>query len=192
MANLKMKLTGDWDLIEKTFKKGKIRTVVKKAVTKGLMQCGEEVKKNMIGILRSGRAGGPKLHPFTVARKGRKKKLIDTGALARAIKVFVDSKKNVFVGIKAGKKSSKGQDLALIANIHENGMTQKVTPKMRAFLHHQGFHLRKSTKVLRTPARPFIAPAVAKSEKKCVSAVAGSLKKEMEQLLRKKVIIEVT
>lgn len=45
---------------------------------------------------------------------------------------------------------------AWLAGIHEYGCNIKVTPKMRAFLHHKGYHLKKSTTVIKIPERSFI------------------------------------
>ncbi len=45
---------------------------------------------------------------------------------------------------------------AWLAGIHEYGCTIPVTPKMRAFLHHQGLHLKESTTVIKIPERSFL------------------------------------
>jgi phage gpG-like protein len=45
---------------------------------------------------------------------------------------------------------------AWLAAIHEYGCTIKVTPKMRAFLHRQGLHLKESTTVIKIPERSFL------------------------------------
>ena len=49
----------------------------------------------------------------------------------------------------------KGQH-AWLAAIHEYGCNIKVTPKMRAFLHYKGYHLSKTTTVIKIPERSFI------------------------------------
>lgn len=43
-----------------------------------------------------------------------------------------------------------------LAAIHEYGCDITVTPKMRAFLHHQGLHLKPTTKVIKIPERSFL------------------------------------
>lgn len=43
-----------------------------------------------------------------------------------------------------------------LAAIHEYGCNITVTPKMRAFLHHQGLHLKKTTTVIVIPERSFL------------------------------------
>lgn len=45
---------------------------------------------------------------------------------------------------------------AWLAGIHEYGCRIKVTPKMRAFLHHQGLHLKDSTTEIVIPERSFL------------------------------------
>lgn len=49
----------------------------------------------------------------------------------------------------------KGEN-SWLAGIHEYGCNIPVTPKMRAFLHAQGFHLKDSTKYIRIPERSFL------------------------------------
>lgn len=57
--------------------------------------------------------------------------------------------KKVKVGVLEGEN-------AWLAGIHEYGCRIKVTPKMRAFLHSQGLHLKKSTTEIVIPERSFI------------------------------------
>lgn len=45
---------------------------------------------------------------------------------------------------------------AWLAGIHEYGMDIEVTPKMRAYLHRQGLHLKDDTKVIKIPERAFL------------------------------------
>lgn len=45
---------------------------------------------------------------------------------------------------------------AWLAGIHEYGCNIPVTPKMRAFLHSKGLHLKSSTKVIKIPERSFL------------------------------------
>lgn len=61
-------------------------------------------------------------------------------------------KKSIEVGAIQGEH-------AWLAGIHEYGCEITVTPKMRAFLHHQGFHLKDSTKVIKIPERSFLRKA---------------------------------
>lgn len=43
-----------------------------------------------------------------------------------------------------------------LAAIHEYGCNITVTPKMRAFLHYHGLHLKESTTVIKIPERSFL------------------------------------
>lgn len=45
---------------------------------------------------------------------------------------------------------------AWLAGIHEYGVNIEVTPKMRAYLHSQGLHLKESTTVIKIPERAFL------------------------------------
>lgn len=47
-------------------------------------------------------------------------------------------------------------DHAWLAGIHEYGCNIEVTPKMRAFLHRQGLHLKDSTTHIHIPERSFL------------------------------------
>ena len=62
------------------------------------------------------------------------------------------SKRKIEVGAIQGES-------AWLAAIHEYGCEIVVTPKMRAFLHYQGLHLKDSTKVIKIPERSFLRKA---------------------------------
>lgn len=70
-----------------------------------------------------------------------------------------------------------GKSIAQYAIYNEFGATIRVTPKMRAWLHYQGIHLRKDTDVINIPPRPFMR-TVAKSDapKKWVAGMVKFLK----------------
>ena len=70
--------------------------------------------------------------------------LSDTGELKKSIQYQADSK-GVIIG--SNLKYSR---------IHQFGGKIKVTPKMRAFLHFKGIHLKKTTQVIKIPARPYL------------------------------------
>ncbi len=46
--------------------------------------------------------------------------------------------------------------LLMIARVHEFGVRIEVTPKMRAFLHHIGIHLRADTEHINIPERSYL------------------------------------
>lgn len=73
-------------------------------------------------------------------------RLQDTGALVQGINFKATDK-----GYKIGP--TKGGDYAAV---HQFGMKIKVSTKMRGFLFARGFRLKKATKTVTIPARPFI------------------------------------
>lgn len=50
----------------------------------------------------------------------------------------------------------EGGEMAWLAAIHEYGCRIKVTPKMRAYLHSQGLHLKRDTDEIVIPERSFL------------------------------------
>ena len=58
--------------------------------------------------------------------------------------------KKVLVGVLGGGEQS------WLAGIHEYGCNIEVTPKMRAWLHRNGLHLKKDTKEIHIPERSFL------------------------------------
>ena len=61
----------------------------------------------------------------------------------------------------AGQTVSSNEELLKIAWVHEFGCDIDVTPKMRAWLHHNGIHLKKETTKIHIPERSYIRRAVA-------------------------------
>ncbi|NLB56586.1 MAG: hypothetical protein GX811_12655 [Lentisphaerae bacterium] len=58
--------------------------------------------------------------------------------------------------IQIGIFGSDDSTILMIAAVHEFGCKITVTPKMRAYLHSQGLHLKASTKQINIPERSFI------------------------------------
>ena len=57
---------------------------------------------------------------------------------------------------RAVKVGALTGDNAWLAGIHEYGCNITVTPRMRAYLHSQGLHLKDSTTVIKIPERSFL------------------------------------
>ena len=57
--------------------------------------------------------------------------------------------KSVSIGVLKGESQ-------WLAGIHEFGLDIEVTPKMRAFLHREGLHLKDSTTHIHIPERAFL------------------------------------
>ncbi len=96
------------------------------------------------------------LHGFTIEQKGSSKPLVDGSDLLGSIGVSFLDELSVIVG--AERKADDGTDLAELHE-REDGTRISVTPKMRAFLHAKGFHLKPETKEIFIPGRPFLKPA---------------------------------
>lgn len=66
------------------------------------------------------------------------------------------SKSVATMGDKSVKVGALQGENAWLAGIHEYGCRIKVTPKMRAFLHYQGLHLKPTTTEIVIPERSFL------------------------------------
>lgn len=80
-----------------------------------------------------------------------------------------------------GKKVNVGHldggEQAWLAGIHEYGCRIKVTPKMRAWLHHQGLHLKDSTTEIVIPERSFLRGGFDKYHEDVIELNQKALKK---------------
>jgi len=85
------------------------------------------------------------------------------------------SKLSVHVGVLG----DAGGDLLTIAAVHEYGCTINVTPKMRAFLHHIGLHLRKETGAINIPERSFIRASYDAGQQEIERMVENAIGKVM-------------
>lgn len=159
-------LTGDWGNLNSVLNPSKLRASMKQCASRVGNYGASEVKKGIV----SGAPGGETFTPLsaiTIARKGSSKPLIDHGDLVGSVTYQTFNNENsVFIGVKKGVKRKNNQDseMVQIAAVHEFGCTIAVTPKMRAYLHYQGIHLRKETTYIHIPARPFLRPILQNSD----------------------------
>lgn len=58
--------------------------------------------------------------------------------------------------IRIGIQGDEDSEVLMIASVHEFGCTIRVTPKMRAFMHHIDVHLKPGTGYINIPERSFI------------------------------------
>lgn len=79
------------------------------------------------------------------------------------------NKLNALKPIKVGILS--GGKMLTIGTVHEFGATIKVTPRMRAFLHSEGLHLKKGTKEINIPERSFIRAGFDENEQKITDKI---------------------
>lgn len=149
-------LSGDWNRIDEIFNPAKIAEGMRQAAARVGNYGASQVKKGIVSGSPGGKTFKPN-SPLTIARKGSSKPLIDKGDLVGSITYQIIDSDNVFIGVKKGKEAN-------IAAVHEFGCTIKVTPKMRAYLHHQGVHLKPSTQMIYIPARPFLRPVLDSSD----------------------------
>ena len=145
--------TGDWKRLKNIMHKYDQR--IMKNCTIALMQAGLRLESIIKNRILDGKGMSP-LHGFTIEEKGSSKPLIDEGDLLGSVGLRFLGKNAVFVGVH--RKSEDGTDIAAIHE-REEGTRIKVTPKMRAYLHARGFHLKPETDELFIPGRPFIKPS---------------------------------
>jgi hypothetical protein len=144
---------GDWGKLKGIMRKYD-RSIAKNC-TVALMRAGLKLESIIKGRIIDGKGMSP-LHGFTVEEKGSSKPLIDDGDLLGSVGLRVLAKDAVFVGVH--RKAEDGTDIAAIHE-REEGTRIKVTPKMRAYLHARGLHLKAETTEIFIPGRPFIKPS---------------------------------
>ncbi len=127
---------------------------------KALRQLAEAGRDFIVNGIKKTRDSWKDLNEITKQLKGKSNILVDSGSFLNAMHVWKTGKR-WFAGISRGSKGDDGQDLTLIGLIHEEGATVPVTDKMRGFFAGRGVPLRKDTKFLVIPPRPWFAPAAA-------------------------------
>ena len=155
-------LTGDWGRVNNILNPAKLSASMRRCAARVGNYGASEVKKGII----SGAPGGQTFKPLsdlTISQRQPKstKPLVNHGDLVGSVNYQVfNSENSVFIGVKKGVKCKDGKDAVQIAAVHEFGCTIEVTPKMRAYLHYQGIHLKKETTHIYIPARPFLRPVL--------------------------------
>lgn len=144
---------GDWDKLKRIMEGFDQR--LHRNAQKALRRAGEELASDIRTRILDGKDMKP-LHGFTTQEKGSSKPLIDDGDLLGSVGLRFIEELAVFVGVH--RRAEDGTDVAAIHE-HEDGTRVPVTPKMRAFLHARGFHLKPETTELFIPGRPFVKPA---------------------------------
>lgn len=150
------RLSGDWSRLDEILTPSRIAAGVKQAASRVGNYGASQVKKGIVSGAPSGQTFTPN-SSLTVARKGSSSPLIDKGDLVGNITYQVIDAEHVFIGVRRGEKAN-------IAAVHEFGCTIRVTPKMRAYLHHEDVHLRADTQYIHIPPRPFLRPVLHSKE----------------------------
>lgn len=110
--------------------------------------------------IEQGRPGWAELSEMTKAIKGNAHLLIDSRSFINAMKVWPSGTgMGWFAGLPPDAKGAKGQDLNIVGEVHESGVTIEVSEPMRGFFVGKGFPLRDDTKYIVIPPRPWFAPA---------------------------------
>lgn len=167
--------TGDWARARRLITGGAER--LQDAVRVALRQEAHVLRNQIVQGLTSQAPGGEPLRPpapLTLAARelqgfGGTKALVVRGDLRNSIAVIIDGE-DVFIGIRRSARSSEGERLVNLAELHELGGPPTIipiTPKMRRFL----FALLRQAGqaptggsgrgvvVVQIPPRPFLRPA---------------------------------
>lgn len=167
--------TGDWARARRLITGGAER--LQDAVRVALRQEAHVLRNQIVQGLTSQAPGGEPLRPpapLTLAARelqgfGGTKALVVRGDLRNSIAVIIDGE-DVFIGIRRSARSSEGERLVNLGELHELGGPPTIipiTPKMRRFL----FALLRQAGqaptggsgrgvvVVQVPPRPFLRPA---------------------------------
>lgn len=85
--------------------------------------------------------------------------------------------------IHIGIFGADDSQILMIASVNEFGCSITVTPKMRAYLHSQGMHLKASTTEIKIPERSFVRSGFDDREKDIQSRAIKLLKKVLRMEL---------
>lgn len=179
MAKAALKLIG-FKKLKDILDPAKIEKRMKKHVGKATLKNGLIAEGAIKSAIDKGKIKGAmgKRAPnadLTVALKGSDRPLVDSGQLKKSITSEVKSWDLALIGINRNRTvvDSKGKKRSVmrIAEALHDGATIKVTNKMRAYFYWLAYSddspfqgivkpLKKSTKVIRIPPRPFLAAAL--------------------------------
>lgn len=102
-------------------------------------------------------------------------KIKDDNKIPELIKSLTGmSGKNIEAGVLEDGKQ------AMIAHVHEYGVNIQVTPRMRAYLHYIGIHLRKDTTHIRIPERSYLRSGWDQSKGDIYKKIESMLSEVME------------
>ena len=116
------------------------------------------------------------------------------------LKIEIKTKKNLIPKIEKNIKSLNGKGIqvgaigsgehAWLAGIHEYGCKIEVTPKMRAWLHYNGLHLKASTEFITIPERAFLRNGYDTNKDKVVGNASLILPDVLEGIMSEDEILE--
>jgi hypothetical protein len=96
-------------------------------------------------------------------------------------KAFLAKMSQIAGGVKAGilegaTNKAGGANIASYAFWNEFGTTIPVTPKMRAYMHYNGVHLKKDTTSISIPPRPFMRTVAKERPKVWIGTMVGHIR----------------
>lgn len=152
---------------------------VDRAIQREAVRMEGVIKRGIRDQAPGGRPFRP-LHPVTVAAKRSSKALIDTGTLIGGIKASRLGTAAWFVGVHRTARGRRGEKLFDLAVIHEFGAKPRVTERMRRFLARKPrkgerkpvIFLKRTTRRIKIPARPFIRPSFRAERKRIAATIA--------------------
>ena len=122
--------------------------------------------------------------PVTIAMKGSSRPLVDTGLLSQSINAKQLAWNSVVIGVLKRKKikgkSGKSKDLLNVAKILHEGVSIRVTKKMRVLFQRLSREnpnvkpIKASTKVIVIPRRPFLLAATTASQNRKYQEIWGA------------------
>ncbi|MCY7919555.1 hypothetical protein P8917_00935 [Bacillus atrophaeus] len=107
----------------------------------------------------------------------------DKNRIPKVVKALGNKKRKVQIGVLGNSEA------AMIAAVHEFGMKISVTPKMRAYLHSQGLHLKKDTQHIVIPERAFIRSGWDENETEIIKKLDKYLLQAVEKGISPKAIL---
>jgi len=149
-------------------------------INKAAQQSGRFMEARIVEKIDRGDPNWPKLSEFTIAQKKSTKAWVDIGELGSLITYKVMAEGQIYhvqVGIFEDKH-------AMIASVLEFGATIMVTPKMRAYLHYLGLHLKTDTAAIHIPARPLFRTTFDEQVDNLEHVIEKLIMEEISKVLR--------
>lgn len=172
--------------------RSEVRSIAEKAA-EGIRQSIKGQNVTPMGGRRFGKSRrfDQPLNEFTLKRKlkeGQDERiLIATGFYVNHIGV-VEIKKGKGYTYRVGFTATMhpgGLPMNVLGRVLEYGSRIRVTPKMRAYLHWRGLHLKATTKFIIIPSRPHFGPAYLKLRREIARVKKWSSKKMVDALKQK-------
>lgn len=168
MINFKITKVGDWKNKLKKFSAPVWEATFTKHLSRAIGISAMLLERAIKINIAQGRSEWKPLNPLTLQMRGeeglfRRAILVATGDMKKAVTHQVQGLLG-FAGLLRTSRNSDGTSCANIGFIQEYGATITVTPKVRGYFLANKVFLKKDTKFLRIPGRPFVQPAANENE----------------------------